>query len=107
MVQVRAGIEVSETPRDRAFCAHTILKDGATIIPDALLDDRFADNPFVAGDTRIRFYAGHPLTAADGSHLGTLCLIDTQPRQIDDDKVDLLKDLTALVQRELSISAGN
>ncbi len=101
------GIEVSETPRDQAFCAHTILKDGATIVPDALLDDRFADNPFVAGDTRIRFYAGHPLTAADGSHLGTLCLIDTQPRQIDDDKVDLLKDLTALVQRELSISAGN
>ena len=100
------GIEVRETPRDKAFCAHTILKDGVTIVPDALLDDRFADNPFVVGDTRIRFYAGHPLTATDGSHLGTLCLIDTQPRQINDDKVDLLKDLTALVQRELSIGAS-
>ena len=96
------GVETRETPRDRAFCAHTILKDGVTVIPDALLDDRFADNPFVVGEARIRFYAGHPLTANDGSHLGALCLIDTQPRQLDDGKVDLLRDLTALVQRELA-----
>ena len=100
------GVETRETPRDRAFCAHTILKDGVTVIPDALLDDRFADSPFVVGEARIRFYAGHPLTANDGSHLGTLCLIDTQPRQLDDGKVDLLRDLTALVQRELERPAG-
>ena len=98
------GVDVRETPRDRAFCAHTILGDDALIVPDALIDDRFADNPFVTGDTRVRFYAGRPLKGSDGSRLGTLCLIDTQPRELDDRKRGALKDLTALVQRELLLA---
>ena len=95
------GVDARESPRDQAFCAHTILGDRALVVPDAMIDDRFADNPFVTGDKRVRFYAGHPLKASDGSRLGTLCLIDSQPRELDEAKLSALKDLTALVQREL------
>lgn len=95
------GVDISQTPRDQAFCAHAILEDDILVIPDALLDPRFADNPLVTGAARVRFYAGYPLSLADGSRVGTLCLIDTQPRPFDDRKAQLLKDLGALVEAEL------
>lgn len=76
----RQGGEAEQTSRDISFCGHAILTDEITVIPDAALDDRFADNPLVTGDPFIRFYAGVPLIARKGYRLGTLCVIDTEPR---------------------------
>ena len=76
------GLDVPETDRDVAFCAHTIAQDQTLIVPDALLDPRFVDNPFVTGDTEIRFYAGVPIIIDDGQAVGTLCVLDTRPRSI-------------------------
>ena len=88
-----------------AFCAHAILKDEVLIVPDAFLDPRFADNPLVTGEPHVRFYAGCPLKLPDGNFMGTLCLIDTQPRQLDDRKINLLRDLAKLTEIELSRGA--
>ncbi|MBE7158370.1 MAG: PAS domain S-box protein, partial [Rhodospirillales bacterium] len=74
------GLDVTETPRDQAFCAHTILDHQPLIVPDAQLDPRFTDNPLVTGAPHIRFYAGAPLTTHEGHNLGALCLIDFAPR---------------------------
>ena len=74
------GLSISETSRDISFCGHTILGNDMFIIPDTSLDERFADNPLVLNEPYIRFYAGYPLIAPNGSKLGTLCIIDTKPR---------------------------
>ena len=95
------GLNVRETPRDMAFCAHAILEEEVMIVPDACLDPRFADNPLVTDGPRVRFYAGCPLKLPDGNMMGTLCLIDTRPRQLDDSKINLLQDLGKLVEIEL------
>ena len=97
----RIGTDVSETGRDRAFCAHVILGDEVMQVPDALVDDRFADNPLVTGEPRIRFYAGAPLSLGDGSAVGTLCVIDHRARNLDQGQIRLLSDLAKLVEREL------
>ena len=96
------GLDVKETSRDMAFCAHAILENEVMIVPDALLDPRFADNPLVTGKPHVRFYAGCPLKLPDGNFMGTLCLIDTRPRQLDDSKINLLRDLGKLAEAELS-----
>jgi len=96
------GLSVKETPRDMALCAHAILEAQLLIVPDALLDPRFADNPLVTGEPRARFYAGCPLKLPDGNLIGTLCLIDSRPRQLDSRKINLLRDLGRLVEVELS-----
>ena len=75
---------VTETARDMAFCAHAIQGDGIFEVPDAMLDPRFADNALVVGDPSIRFYAGATLRMSDGAHAGTLCVIDRQPRHLND-----------------------
>ncbi|HZW75525.1 MAG TPA: GAF domain-containing protein, partial [Caldimonas sp.] len=95
------GIEFSESPRETAFCAHTILDTAVLQVPDALEDDRFADSPFVAGEPRVRFYAGVPLAGSDGSLLGAFCVVDRRPRQFDEQQLTLLRDLAELVQAEL------
>ena len=100
----RTGLDVSETARDAAFCAHAILGDDVLQVPDALQDDRFADNPLVTGEPRVRFYAGAPLTLQNGTHAGTLCVIDHRARNLDDRQLQLLRDLAKLVEREFQMS---
>jgi phosphoribosyl 1,2-cyclic phosphodiesterase/DNA-binding response OmpR family regulator len=97
----RHGIDVTETPRDMSLCAHAILEPDVMEIPDTLADSRFAQNPLVIHDPRIRFYAGMPLTLADGSRVGTLCVGDVRPRHLDEAQLDRLRRVAALVVGEL------
>ena len=97
------GLDVSETPRSISFCGHAILLDAPLVIPDALKDPRFADNPLVTSPPDIRFYAGQPLKAADGSRIGTLCIIDRKPHQLTPSDLDTLRDLAIMVEDELNI----
>jgi diguanylate cyclase (GGDEF)-like protein len=96
------GLSVSETPRDVSFCGHAILGDDILLIPDAASDDLFQDNPRVTGDPKIRFYAGCPLQAPNGSTLGTLCVIDVVPRQLNDEDRALLRDLARMAEQEIA-----
>jgi diguanylate cyclase (GGDEF)-like protein len=96
------GLDVSETSRDISFCGHAILDNEVFIIPDAKEDERFFDNPLVTDAPYIRFYAGCPLRLLDGSRLGTLCIIDREPREFTEDDIEILKDLAAMAERELA-----
>jgi len=97
----RNGLQVAQTSREVSFCGHAILQDETLVVPDALADDRFADNPLVLSEPRLRFYAGHPIVALDGSPIGTLCLIDHTPRLFGATQIKALRDMAALVEREL------
>ena len=92
---------VSETPRDVAFCAHAVLGDEIFEVPDATRDARFADNPLVAGQPDIRFYAGAPIRLTDGSRVGTLCVIDREPRVLDETQREVLRLLAVVAARAL------
>ncbi|MFZ6644909.1 diguanylate cyclase domain-containing protein [Undibacterium sp. TJN25] len=96
------GLDATETSRDISFCGHAILGDDIFTIPDALSDERFHDNPLVANEPWIRFYAGCPLSVSDGSKIGTLCLIDMEPRELDTDQREILKDLARMAEQELA-----
>lgn len=89
----KQGLDVCETGRDVSFCGHTILSQDIFEITDALLDARFADNPLVVGDPKIRFYAGAPLITQTGFAVGTLCIIDTKPRKLTTDERQALRDM--------------
>jgi diguanylate cyclase (GGDEF)-like protein len=91
-----------ELPRDITFCGHAILDDDVFVIEDALADPRFADNPLVTGAPHIRFYAGQPLRVAGGFKIGTLCVIDTAPRRFSAEDRAALRDLAAVLERELA-----
>ncbi len=104
----RQGLDACETTRDSSFCAHAIaetdldtLLDRIFEVPDTLLDDRFSDNPLVTGDPHIRFYAGFVLKSTDGYNLGTLCIIDTEPRTLTDLDKKKLIDLGIVAQSTL------
>ena len=95
--KARVGLEAKETPRDIAFCHHAIEDpDEVMVVPDALRDERFRENPLVTGDPDIRFYAGAPLRTPHGA-LGTLCIIDRKPRQLEARDRELLAKLSEAV----------
>lgn len=95
------GLTASETPRDQAFCAHTILQRDVMVVEDATRDDRFAENPLVTGAPDIRFYAGAPLVDQEGCALGSLCVIDRQPRRLSERQLSALQSLARKIMREI------
>ncbi|MFO1460332.1 MAG: PAS domain S-box protein [Verrucomicrobiota bacterium] len=99
----RVGLEIAETPREDAFCAHTILGSGILEVPNALEDARFRNSPLVSGEPCIRFYAGTPLTTSDGYSLGALCVIDRVSRQLTEGQRDALVRLGRQVVSQLEL----
>lgn len=95
------GLKGTETSRDVSFCGHTILGNDVLIVEDATKDERFADNPSVVGPDRIRFYAGCPVRSPDGHNIGSLCVVDRQPRVLTPAELEDLKDLAAMVEVEI------
>lgn len=97
------GLDGDETPRGIAFCDRTIRTHEALVVPDATLDARFADNPFVTGEPNVRSYAGVPLSSPDGYNLGALCVVDTKPREFTPAQIDILRNFAGLVMDELEL----
>ncbi|MGE3858292.1 MAG: GAF domain-containing protein, partial [Dehalococcoidia bacterium] len=102
--KAKVGLEIDETDRDVAFCAHAILEPTELlVVPDATQDPRFADNPLVTGDANLRFYAGAPLVTPEGHALGTLCVLDTVPRVLNDFQQNALRLLSREVMAHLAL----
>ncbi|MBD3884697.1 PAS domain S-box protein [Phormidium tenue FACHB-886] len=99
----KLGIDAVETTRDIAFCSHTILQPKILIVPDALTDERFADNPAVTGEPHVRFYAGVPLLTAEGYALGSICVTDSMPRELSSNQIEALRALGRQVVAQLEL----
>ncbi|RZM82446.1 GAF domain-containing protein [Leptolyngbya iicbica] len=99
----KVGIAVDETSRDVSFCAHAIAQPKPFVIPDALADERFADNQLVTCAPNIRFYAGVPLITPSGEAIGTLCVIDYQPRELSPQQLKTLEALARQVVLQLEL----
>src|SRR6185369_16805667 len=99
------GLALAETSRDVSFCAHAILQDDVFVVRDATADQRFSDNPLVTGEPGIRFYAGAPLAMPGGEKLGTLCVIDQRPRDLQPEQADGLRTLSRQVVARLELLA--
>jgi len=99
----KVGVQVRETPREVSICSHAIQQEDLFVVPDTSEDPRFRENVLVVGEPRIRFYAGAPLINEDGFALGTLCVVDREPRELDEDQRSALMSLSrlALAQMEL------
>jgi GGDEF domain-containing protein len=104
------GMGGDEVERNLSFCAHTILEPETTVVSDARLDARFADNPYVTEDPNIRFYAGHPIAAPGGEPVGTFCVFDDVPRDPEEFDQETLQELAAMAEAEiasLSLAIGD
>jgi hypothetical protein len=97
------GVQLSETPRDVSICTHAIQQGDLFIVPDTLQDQRFRENPLVVQEPKIRFYAGAPLINEDGFALGTLCVTDKEPRELDEDQKNALAALGRLALRQMEL----
>lgn len=100
--KARVGLDACETSRDISFCGHVLLEPQGLVIEDALLDERFHDNPLVTQAPFIRFYCGLPLALPSGHVAGTLCIIDTKPRHMDKTDLAILASLRDLVVSEMT-----
>jgi diguanylate cyclase (GGDEF)-like protein/PAS domain S-box-containing protein len=107
LVKASQGLEIREIPRGLSFCAHTILSSHVLVVPDARRDSRFQEFPLVKEPPRVRFYAGAPLRSRDGFNLGTLCLMDTTPRELDAGEIVALQDLAGMVMDEIDFRLEN
>jgi signal transduction histidine kinase len=101
--KAKVGIDGDPIPRHETFCHWAVDGEDVLVVPDALLDDRFAANPRVVGDPQIRFYAGHPIRLPDGRAIGTLCVVDRTPRDLSDAQLGLLRLLATQAEWELSV----
>jgi GAF domain-containing protein len=97
------GLEVSQTPREIAFCSTAIQQSDVMVVPDTFQDERFRNNPLVRSDPYIRFYAGAPLINEEGYALGTLCVVDRTPRELAPDQKEALQALSRLVLAQLEL----
>jgi diguanylate cyclase (GGDEF)-like protein len=97
-----AGQSSAPVPRELSFCSHTIVNDGMLVVPDTRTDPRFCGNPYVTSAPYIRFYAGYPLAVPGGARLGSLCLVDFDPRNFGDEDAALLRDLATMVEQEVA-----
>jgi len=97
----KMGISIPETPREIAFCATAIRQPDVFVVPDTLNDERFRNNPLVTAEPKIRFYAGAPLINEDGHALGTICVIDRSPRELDSSQHAALKALSRQVLAQM------
>ena len=105
--KARHGLPVHQTARRLSFCAYTILEDRPMVVPDAMADERFADNDLVTGEPFIRFYAGAPLRTPEGLLLGTFCVIDHQPRHdFGEQEQDDLGEFARIVMHEFEMRAA-
>jgi GAF domain-containing protein len=96
------GLNVKETPRDISFCGHAIHEQKMFVVNNAQEDKRFSDNPLVTSDPHISFYAGMPLLGPNEQKVGTFCAIDDKPRDMTDDEIQILTDLSKWVELELN-----
>lgn len=101
--KAEVGLGVRETPLPASICAHAILQQGLFVVPDTLEDVRFADNPLVTGDPRLRFYAGALLKTPQGLPLGTICVLDYKPRSLDDRQKNLLRVMAEQIMKLLEL----
>jgi excisionase family DNA binding protein len=99
--KARVGLAPQQTPREWAFCSHAILQDKPFVVEDAASDERFSGNPLVLADPHIRFYAGVPLRDEGGNAMGTLCVIDREPRKLRSGELQALLDLAAIAAAEI------
>ena len=100
----QVGLEgILDTPIEQSFCAHTVLTEYTTVVEDATQDERFKNNPLVTGNPKIRFYAGVPITLPLGEKIGSLCVIDTKPNQLDESKKSALEGFAKVISQALLI----
>jgi GAF domain-containing protein len=97
------GVQVGETPREISICSHAIQQGDLFVVPDTLADSRFRENPLVTGEPHIRFYAGTPLINEDGYALGTLCVVDREPRELDAEQREAINALGRLALRQMEL----
>ena len=105
--KARTGVDVLQTPREYSFCQYAMRANDVYEVPDMAADARFANNPLVIGDPHIRFYAGAPLLTPEGQPLGTLCALDTMPRQLNPDQREALRVLARQVMTHLELRRTN